>query len=167
MAAFVRPNNSSLSGLFTAFSCLLVLLAFVSHAACLPTAPALGSVDLSDVQHWKRFQPVVVTSDDGTNTTVINPNTNEDIPQGAATDGGGVDFSVPAIIWLAFVFAVGAPLALAGIRLSRATTGAGIGLTLTVLGESISAHRMCICSDTLLKHSMGGIYQHHVCCRHT
>ncbi|KAI0663955.1 hypothetical protein C8Q70DRAFT_930054 [Cubamyces menziesii] len=83
--------------------------------------------------HWKRFQPVVVTSDDGTNTTVINPNTNEDIPQGSATDGGGVDLSVPAIIWLAFVFAVGAPLALAGIRLSRATTGAGIGLTLTVL----------------------------------
>ncbi|KAI0629431.1 hypothetical protein C8Q77DRAFT_1065136 [Trametes polyzona] len=84
------------------------------------------------MQYWKRFTPTLVTSEDGLNTTVINPATNQIIPQGSATDGGGVNFSVPALIWLAFVFAVGSPLALAGIRLWRATTGAGIGLTAAV-----------------------------------
>ncbi|KAI0827994.1 hypothetical protein BC628DRAFT_1317116 [Trametes gibbosa] len=78
------------------------------------------------------MQPQVVTSADGTNTTVINPETNQVIAQGSATDGGGVDFSVPAIIWLAFAFAVGAPLALIGIRLWRVTTGAGVGLAAAV-----------------------------------
>ncbi|OSC97298.1 hypothetical protein PYCCODRAFT_1377379 [Trametes coccinea BRFM310] len=134
MAASFRQNNSSLlSGLLTVLSCLLVFLALASSVSCLPTAPAAPSVAFPETQYWKRIEPVVVTSDDGGNTTVIDPSTNQEIQQGSATDGGGIDFSVPAIIWLAFVFAVGVPLALAGIRLWRATTGAGIGLALTAL----------------------------------
>ena len=35
-------------------------------------------------------------------------------------------------IWLAFVFIVGVPLALAGVRLWRFTTGMGIGLAVTI-----------------------------------
>ncbi|KAG6811050.1 hypothetical protein H0H92_009174 [Tricholoma furcatifolium] len=63
---------------------------------------------------------------------VINPTTEAPVPQGAATDGGGTGFDVAALIWLAFSFAVGAPMALAGIRLWRVTTGVGTGLAAAV-----------------------------------
>ncbi|OJT10578.1 hypothetical protein TRAPUB_12914 [Trametes pubescens] len=128
MAVSFRPNTSSLPNSITALTCLLVILALSSHVSCLPTTSS-GTVDFSaGFQHWKRMDPVVVTSDDGTNSTVVDPSTRQTIAQGSATDGGGVDFNVPAIIWLAFVFTVGAPLALVGIRLWRVTTGAGVGL---------------------------------------
>ncbi|KAH9855922.1 hypothetical protein C2E23DRAFT_556545 [Lenzites betulinus] len=133
MAGSYRHNSSYLPNfLFTALSCLLVLLALVNHASCLPAASPIYSFERSGVHLGKRVEPEVVTSADGTNTTVIDPATNQVIVQGSATDGGGVDFSVPAIIWLAFAFAVGAPLALVGIRLWRLTTGAGVGLATTV-----------------------------------
>ncbi|KAI0359559.1 hypothetical protein OH77DRAFT_1387263, partial [Trametes cingulata] len=132
MAASVRQSTPFLPPLWTALSCLFVLLALASNASCLPAASSVTMVDFTFDQHRKRMDPTIVTSADGTNTTVLNPSTNEVIAQGPATDGGGVDFSVPAIIWLAFVFTVGAPLALAGIRLWRVTTGAGVGLAATV-----------------------------------
>ncbi|KAI0645163.1 hypothetical protein C8Q79DRAFT_912487 [Trametes meyenii] len=111
---------------------LLVALALANTAACFPAVYPTNDIDGSVAEHWKRVEPVVVTSPDGTNTTVFNPANGQVIAQGSATDGGGVDFSVPALIWLAFVFAVGAPLALVGIRLWRVTTGAGVGLAATV-----------------------------------
>ncbi|KAI0369029.1 hypothetical protein BV20DRAFT_423669 [Pilatotrama ljubarskyi] len=132
MAVSSRQSSSFLPTLFTALSCLFVLLALASAVSCLPASPSPPVVDLSFNEHWKRVNPIVVTSADGTNTTVLNPSTNQVIAQGPATDGGGVDFSVPAVIWLAFVFTVGVPLALAGIRLWRVTTGAGVGLAATV-----------------------------------
>jgi len=64
---------------------------------------------------------------------VADPVTQQPVPQGSASDGGGYGFDVPAIIWLVWSFAVGAPLTLAGIRLSRATTGAAIGIVCTLL----------------------------------
>ncbi|KAI8978291.1 hypothetical protein BD414DRAFT_422162 [Trametes punicea] len=152
MAVSFRQSYSFLAGYFAAFSHFFVLLAFVSNARCLPALSYPTSIELADLHYWKRDNLVVVTSEDGTNTTVIDPSTNQVIPQGPATDGGGVNFSVTAIIWLAFVFAVGAPLALAGIRLRRVTTGASIGLALTVcvwaaFVNSVSAEGL---SDLLL-----------------
>ncbi|THH21861.1 hypothetical protein EUX98_g8253 [Antrodiella citrinella] len=64
---------------------------------------------------------------------VADPVTQLPIPQGKASDGSGYGFDAPAIIWLAWSFAVGAPLMLAGIRLSRLTTGAAIGMACTLL----------------------------------
>ena len=84
-------------------------------------------------QLLKRVPPVVVTS--GGNETVINPSTESVIAQGSGSDGSGVDFSLPAILWLAFTFAIGGPLALAGIRLWRITTGMGVGLAVALSGE--------------------------------
>ncbi len=115
--------------ILTILPCLLLLLALVSDVHASPLAPDLAA------HHWKRVTPVVVTSDVGDNSSVINPITNQPIPQGAATDGGGTDLSIPAIIWLAYVFVTGVPLALAGFRLYRVTTGLGIGIGLTLCGE--------------------------------
>ncbi|EKM53362.1 uncharacterized protein PHACADRAFT_125005 [Phanerochaete carnosa HHB-10118-sp] len=56
----------------------------------------------------------------------------QQIAQGSATDGAGVDFSVPAIVWLVWAFAVGIPLMLAGFRLGRLTTGAATGCAATL-----------------------------------
>ncbi|KAI0079847.1 hypothetical protein K474DRAFT_1591300 [Panus rudis PR-1116 ss-1] len=73
----------------------------------------------------------IVTSDDGTQS-VIDPETLQPVDQGLATDGSGTDFDVAAIIWLAWSLAVGIPLALAGIRLWRLTTGVSLGIAFSV-----------------------------------
>jgi len=70
---------------------------------------------------------VVVNNSSGT-IRVFDSSTDQPIPQGPATDGGGTNFSVPAVIWLAFCFVIGAPMAFAGVRGWRLTTGVGIGL---------------------------------------
>ena len=49
------------------------------------------------------------------------------------TDGGGQDFSLPAVLWLVFCALVGLPLAIAGVRGWKVTSGVGIGLSLAVL----------------------------------
>ncbi|KAF9047551.1 hypothetical protein BJ165DRAFT_1108881 [Panaeolus papilionaceus] len=59
---------------------------------------------------------------------VLDPVTRQAIPQGPGTDGAGKDFDAAALIWLAFGFLVGLPLALAGIRGWWVTTGIGLGL---------------------------------------
>ncbi len=63
---------------------------------------------------------------------VFDPNTGALIPQGPATDGGGVGSSPAALVWIAFSIVVGAPLALAGLRGWRLTTATGTGLALAV-----------------------------------
>lgn len=77
----------------------------------------------------KRTSPIV--SDANGTTTILDPSTHQPIAQGLATDGGGTDHSTTAIIWLVFVFVIGAPLGLGGIRLWRFTSGCGPGLALT------------------------------------
>lgn len=65
---------------------------------------------------------------------VFNPTTRQPIPQGPATDGGGAGFNVAALIWIVFTFLVGLPMAFAGIRGWRFSTGIGIGLSGAVSG---------------------------------
>ncbi|KAF9463602.1 hypothetical protein BDZ94DRAFT_1192729 [Collybia nuda] len=60
---------------------------------------------------------------------VFNPTTRQPIPQGPATDGGGANFNIAALIWVVFTFLVGLPMSFAGIRGWRFTTGVGIGLS--------------------------------------
>ena len=62
----------------------------------------------------------------------FNPITQQRIPQGPATDGGGHDFNGPAILWIIFSFVIGPPMAFAGIRGWRLTTGVGLGLVATL-----------------------------------
>jgi hypothetical protein len=56
------------------------------------------------------------------------------ILQGAATDGSGSNFDLPALIWIGFSLIVGVPMAGAGIRGWRLTTGVGIGVAAAVCG---------------------------------
>lgn len=54
------------------------------------------------------------------------------ILQGSASDGSGSGFGGPAILWIGFLTIIGLPLAIAGIRGWRFTTGVGIGLASAV-----------------------------------
>ena len=63
---------------------------------------------------------------------IVNQDTGQAVPQGPATDGGGTDFSVAALLWISFCFAVGAPMSVAGIRGWRVTIGVGLGLSAAV-----------------------------------
>jgi len=73
----------------------------------------------------------IVNNNTGT-LEIFNPDLRQVIPQGRATDGGGTGFDLPAILWIAFTIMVGLPMAVAGIRGWRFTTGVGIGLATTI-----------------------------------
>lgn len=102
-----------------------ILFAALSLTAVVEASPILVT-DLS------RRGPVITYDPSGQIVNVTDASTGLPIAQTAGTDGGGVNFDVSAIIWLAFSFAVGVPLMLAGIRFWRVTTGAGIGLAMLV-----------------------------------
>ncbi|KAJ7188895.1 hypothetical protein C8R46DRAFT_1056101 [Mycena filopes] len=54
------------------------------------------------------------------------------ILQGPATDGSGSNYDLPALIWIGFSLGLGIPMAVAGIRGWRLTTGVGIGVATAV-----------------------------------
>lgn len=117
--------------------CVLLALASASAAAAAPPAPyylakprALPLVTLA------RRGPNITYDDAGQIANITNPTTGAEVAQASATDGGGNGLDVPAIIWLAFAFAVGVPLMLGGVRLGRLTTGAAFGLAGAVCGAS-------------------------------
>lgn len=85
----------------------------------------------------------IISNSSGT-VQVFDPNSQSVIPQVPATDGGGSDFNVPALIWIGFSLVIGIPLACAGIRGWRLTTGTGVGLAAMIcawaaLNNTISA----------------------------
>lgn len=102
----------------------LLLFVLLHTARATPISAALSKRD-----------PVIAYDGSGRIDNVTDIATGIPITQGAATDGSGLDFNVPAILWLVYAFAVGVPLMLAGVRLWRATTGAGVGIAATVCGE--------------------------------
>jgi len=63
---------------------------------------------------------------------VFGTSDNQIVPQGPASDGAGSGFNGPAILWIGITTVLGLPLALAGVRGWRFTTGAGIGLASAV-----------------------------------
>ncbi len=69
--------------------------------------------------------------------SVFDDGTGQFIPQGSATDGGGVRFNAPAVLWLLFGLFVGLPLSGTGVRLGRYAAGSGFGLLLTFLGTCV------------------------------
>ncbi|KAF9529803.1 hypothetical protein CPB83DRAFT_852224 [Crepidotus variabilis] len=48
--------------------------------------------------------------------------------QGPATDGGGKGYDGPAIMWIVFTLVIGPPMALAGFKGARISSGVGAGL---------------------------------------
>jgi hypothetical protein len=124
--------------------CITRVLAFCALLSALEmvSAAPLTTHDL----HARKAQ--VITGPNNT-TIVIDPNTQAAIPQAPATDGGGVGFDVPAIIWLAFCVVIGTPLLLAGIRLGRFTTAAGCGLMGAAFGRSSLLTHLPIAEDHL------------------
>ncbi|EIN06601.1 hypothetical protein PUNSTDRAFT_54017 [Punctularia strigosozonata HHB-11173 SS5] len=97
------------------------------YACALYLTIRASALPLVSVALVPRRDAIINVLPDG-NVTVFNPDTQLPIPQGPATDGAGVDFSVPAVLWIAFSAIIGAPLALAGVRLARFTTGCALGL---------------------------------------
>ncbi|KAJ3999372.1 hypothetical protein F5050DRAFT_981898 [Lentinula boryana] len=79
----------------------------------------------------RRTDPVVSHSLNGS-IIILDPSTQQTIPQGPGTDGCGAGFSFPAIVWIVFLLVIGIPLAVAGIRGWRCTTGVSIGLAAMV-----------------------------------
>ncbi|KZP13729.1 hypothetical protein FIBSPDRAFT_752924 [Athelia psychrophila] len=65
----------------------------------------------------------------GGSIIVVNSDTAGLIAQGTASDGAGTDYDAAALIWLIGSFALGVPLAFAGVRGWRLTLGSATGLT--------------------------------------
>lgn len=101
--------------------------------------------------HQIRDRPSVIINDASGNVAVFNSQTQQPISQGAASDGGGLNFDVPAVLWIAFSFVVGAPLAVAGVRGWKFTIGAAIGLSAAVCGEF---GEVATCKFSPLTHSL-------------
>ncbi|KAL0955701.1 hypothetical protein HGRIS_001922 [Hohenbuehelia grisea] len=107
-------------------TCIFLLLVQILSACASPLPYHTLSGPLSP-----RAGPII------RNTTgtaeVLDPNTRGFVPQGPATDGGGsANFNIPNIIWIVFSLLVGIPIAFAGIRGWRWTTGTGVGLACAV-----------------------------------
>lgn len=116
--------------LLAALICLL--LAHSALALPLTIPPALVRNLALPHALLPRSNPIINNS---TGTVIVaDPSTGQIIPQGPATDGSGAGFSPPAIIWLGFCVALGIPLAAAGVRGWRLTTGTAIGLSTAVCG---------------------------------
>ncbi|KAF9052244.1 hypothetical protein BDZ89DRAFT_939550 [Hymenopellis radicata] len=109
MAAAARRHNL----LLIICVCLLLL-----HSVC---AAALVS------------RKAIVTTTPSGNVTVVDSASRQAIQQGAATDGAGDGYSLPAIVWIGFGFALGVPMSFAGIRGWRLTTGVGVAVSMGVL----------------------------------
>lgn len=80
----------------------------------------------------------------GNGTTIVVSKNGVAIAQGLASDGGGLvngnKFSFPALGWIIFGFVVGLPLAGAGVRGHRLTSGVGLGLVLALPRKSRFIH---------------------------
>ncbi|KAJ7807815.1 hypothetical protein B0H14DRAFT_2380994 [Mycena olivaceomarginata] len=99
----------------------LLLAVFSTLTAASPTPPTL-------------LPRTSFTVNNETGTIQVFDPSGASILQGAATDGSGSNFDLPALIWIGFSLIVGVPMAGAGIRGWRLTTGVGIGVAAAVCG---------------------------------
>jgi hypothetical protein len=107
------------------------LLNVVNAILASPIAPSSGSTKSHYILHARDRSGVIINDADG-GIAVFNSQTQQPIPQGGASDGGGSGFNTPAVLWIVLLFLLGVPLAVAGIRGWRLTLGAAIGLSLAV-----------------------------------
>ncbi|KAJ7072826.1 hypothetical protein C8F01DRAFT_1243852 [Mycena amicta] len=97
----------------------LILLVLYSNLAVASPTPALI--------------PRSFTVNNDTGTLQVFDSKGNVVSQGDATDGSGSNFDLPALIWIGFSLFIGVPMAIAGIRGWRLTTGIAIGISSTVL----------------------------------
>jgi hypothetical protein len=83
---------------------------------------------------YVRGRSGVIINDAGNGVAVFNSQTQQLIPQGSASDGGGSGYNVVAVLWIVLSFLLGGPLSVAGIRGWRLTIGAATGLSTAVCG---------------------------------
>lgn len=94
------------------------------------------------------------------------PPTSDTSSQVSYSDGGGTDYNAPAVLWIVFSGLLGLPLAFAGVRGWRITSGVGFGLILsffiwcafvnTTTGASLAANP--VTSDLLLSLFVWGCF---------
>lgn len=131
----------------------------------------LGLVQASPI-HLELQRRQIIKPING-NVTIFDPTSQQRVPQGRPSDGGGVDFSAPAVLWIAFCAIVGTPLSIAGVRGWKLTSGVGIGLSMAILGTSTtSVHLRVNCGSPKLTplllslayvtYSLGSIRQYNV-----
>lgn len=97
---------------------------------------------------------IIINNSSGT-IQIFDSTTDQAILQGPATDGSGTNFSIPAMLWLAFCFVVGIPMTIAGIRGWRITIGVGIGLPATVCCMAF-LNRVLVTQLILISHQQHG-----------
>jgi hypothetical protein len=113
----------SSSGYYSLSLTYTILILWSSFLAVVNGSPA--GVGLSSHHHVRQISP--------TNTnSPLNP-LDPSSAQASFTDGGGVGFSAPAVLWIVFSCFLGLPLAVAGVRGWRITSGVGVGLSLSIL----------------------------------
>lgn len=111
---------------------LLNVLTWLVLAA---VTPARGSPVMSPPLHVLSARGLEVQNFHNGTIKVIDPSSGQSFAQGSASDGSGNDFSATAIIWIVYCFVIGVPLAFAGIRFPRVTTGIAIGITTSACRE--------------------------------
>ncbi|KAJ3777025.1 hypothetical protein FB446DRAFT_223968 [Lentinula raphanica] len=109
----------------------LVLLWLLFQSLHLAEASVISFFPTVSYIYARKTDPVISHSLNGS-VIIIDPSTQQEIPQGPGTDGSGSGFSPPAIVWIVFLLVIGAPLTVAGIRGWRCTTGVAIGLAAIV-----------------------------------
>ena len=123
--SFTQAMASSPSSVFHFHllpSVTLLLLAVASSGSASPLLPLI---------HLASRATPILNNHTG-QPEAYSPITQQLIPQGPATDAGGQNYNGPAILWIIFSFVIGPPMAFAGIRGWRLTTGVGLGLAATV-----------------------------------
>lgn len=113
MAATLLCRN-----LILTFPCFLLSLANLGFA--FPIIP------------YTRDRSAITTNNATGSIIVFNSQTQQPIPQGSASDGGGSAFNPPAVLWVVAAFSLGVPLSLAGFRGWKFTLGTAIGLSAAV-----------------------------------
>ena len=109
------------SGLITLLQRFLIILNAITLCLALPVP----------VPNLQDGTSEVISSSSG-NISVFDPVTDQPIAQGAATDGAGSGFDIPAVLWIVAGFVIGAPLCVAGVKGGRLTSGVGVGLALAL-----------------------------------
>ena len=145
-----RRDSSFTVSLWMIF--LVILLSFVPTLHAFPVQPSVFRSNTSPsllpefhILHRRRG-PLIIANTTG-QPTVIDSTTRTSVAQGPATDAGGVGHDAPALIWVSFSFVIGLPMAFAGIRGWRLTTGVGVGLAGTVACKFLADRMIYKCAN--------------------
>jgi len=132
-------------------TCTWFLLSLVNVIFAAPILLPSHPANSRDILHTRG----VIINDASGNIVVFNSQTQQLIPQGSASDGGGSGFDAVAVLWMVLSFLLGIPLAVAGVRGWRLTLGVAIGLS--TAGCSWAAFINTVSSQGLSDIALDGI----------